>query len=90
MSSSAQKEIQKFGQKLHFLRTQRGMTLKELAAALGYSAHGHISELEAGKKLPTAEFALSVARLFDVTTDLLLKDELDLSDKPMQGENDTN
>ena len=54
------------------------MTLKELAMALGYAAHGHISELESGKKIPTAEFTLAVARLFNVATDLLLKDELEL------------
>ncbi len=70
--------IQRFGEKLRLLRTQRDMTLKELAAALGYVAHGYISEIECGKKKPTVEFALNVARLFNVTTDLLLKDELDL------------
>jgi transcriptional regulator with XRE-family HTH domain len=70
--------MQRFGQKLYTLRIQRGMTLKELAIALGYTAHGHISELEAGKKKPTAEFVLKVARFFNVTTDQLLKDEIDL------------
>ena len=74
--------IYRFGEKLRALRTQRGLTLKELASALGYIAHGHISELEAGKKLPTIEFVLKVANLFDVTTDQLLKDELDLDDDP--------
>ncbi len=54
------------------------MTLKELALALGYTAHGHISEVESGKKKPTVEFVVNVARLFNVTTDQLLKDELDL------------
>jgi transcriptional regulator with XRE-family HTH domain len=78
MSSPSHKEIQRFGEKLRALRTRRGMTLKELAQALGYIAHGHISELEAGKKVPTAEFVLNVARLFNVTTDQLLKDELDV------------
>jgi len=70
--------IRRFGEKLRVLRTRRGLTLKELASALGYVAHGHISELEAGKKMPTAEFVLKVAILFDVTTDQLLRDELDL------------
>lgn len=60
------------------LRAQRGMTLKELASELGLTAHGYISELEGGKKMPTAEFVLNVARLFEVTTDELLKDELEL------------
>jgi transcriptional regulator with XRE-family HTH domain len=70
--------MQRFGEKLRTLRTQRGMTLKELALELGLSAHGYISELESGKKKPTAEFVLNVARLFDVNTDQLLKDELNL------------
>jgi len=71
-------EIRRFGDKLHTLRTQRRMTLKELAQALGHSAHGYISELEAGKKTPSVEFVLRVALLFDVTTDVLLRDELEL------------
>ena len=54
------------------------MTLKELAIALGHAAHGYISELESGKKLPTVELVLSVAQLFGVTTDELLRDDLDL------------
>ncbi|HEY4688612.1 MAG TPA: helix-turn-helix transcriptional regulator [Anaerolineae bacterium] len=77
---SQEQNIQRFGEKLRKLRTRRGLTLKELAAALGYIAHGHISELEAGKKMPTVEFVLKVANLFGVTTDQLLKDKLDLDD----------
>ncbi len=57
------------------------MTLKELASALGLTAHGYISEMEAGKKKPTTEFVLKVARYFKVTTDQLLKDELDVEGK---------
>ena len=55
------------------------MTLKELASELGLTSHSYISELEAGKKIPTAEFVLNIARLFEVTTDELLKDELELT-----------
>ena len=73
------RSIQRFGEKLRALRVRRGMTLKELANELGLTAHGYISELEAGKKMPTAEFVLNVARLFEVTTDELLKDELELT-----------
>jgi transcriptional regulator with XRE-family HTH domain len=72
------RSIRRFGEKLHALRVQRGLTLKELANELGLTAHGYISELEAGKKMPTAEFVLNVARLFEVTTDELLKDEVEL------------
>jgi transcriptional regulator with XRE-family HTH domain len=70
--------MKKFGEKLRLLRTHHHLTLKTLALKLGLSAHGYISELEAGKKKPTAEFVLNVARLFNVSTDELLKDELDL------------
>ncbi len=56
------------------------MTLKDLALALGLTAHGYISEIESGKKRPTVDFVVSVARLFDITTDALLKDEIDLDD----------
>jgi len=73
-----ERSIQRFGEKLRTLRMRHDMTLKQLASELGLTAHGYISELEAGKKLPTAEFVLNVARLFDVTTDELLKDELEL------------
>lgn len=71
--------IHRFGEKLRRLRTRQGMTLQQLARALGLTAHGYISELESGKKIPTAEIVLRVAYLFDITTDQLLKDELDIS-----------
>ena len=77
--SSTKMEIQRFGQKLRSLRTDHGMTLKSLAASLGYKAHGHISEIEVGKKMPTTGFALAVAELFGVSVDNLLRDELEVS-----------
>lgn len=64
---------------MYYLRTRRRMTLRQLAEALEYGSYTRISELETGKKNPTAEFVLSVARFFNVTTDELLKDELDLN-----------
>jgi transcriptional regulator with XRE-family HTH domain len=73
------RDIKQFGEKLRTLRTSRGLTLQQLAVDLGLSAHGYLSELENGKKLPTVELTLKVARLFDVTTDELLKDEIDLT-----------
>jgi transcriptional regulator with XRE-family HTH domain len=73
--------MQRFGEKLRVLRTGKNMTLKELAVALGLTAHGYISEIEAGKKKPTAEFVLKVSRFFKVTTDQLLKDEFEVEEK---------
>lgn len=71
--------MQRFGEKLRSLRTQRGLSLKELAQCLGYATHSYLSELEAGQKLPTVKFVLSVSRMFEVSTDQLLKDELELN-----------
>ncbi len=70
--------MQRFGQKLRTLRLRQHMTLKDLAEATGLTAHGYISELETGKKIFTTEFVLKIARLFNVTIDQLLKDELEL------------
>ena len=72
--------MQKFGEKLRKLRNKHEMTLKELAVQLGLNAHGYISEIESGKKKPTVEFVVNVARLFHVSTDQLLKDELDMEE----------
>lgn len=71
--------VQRFGTKLRALRKRRNLSITELATLLGYTSHGYISEIETGKKLPTIELALKIARLFDVTTDELLKDELDIA-----------
>jgi transcriptional regulator with XRE-family HTH domain len=73
-----QQDIQRFGEKLHALRQSRKLSLKEMAILLGYVAHGYISELESGKKIPTVSLVLKIARLFNVTTDQLLKDELEI------------
>lgn len=70
--------MERFGEKLRQLRNKEGMTLKELAQNLGLTAHGYISEMEAGKKKPTVEIVLTLSRLFEVSTDQLLKDELEI------------
>ncbi len=86
MSSTSLAKIERFGQKLRMLRCHRHLTLKELATSLGYASHGYVSELEAGKKIPTVEFTVNASRFFDVTIDQLLKDELDLPELPAQKE----
>ncbi len=52
--------------------------MKELASLLGYSSHTFIAALESGRRKPSAELAVKLSRIFDVTTDQLLKDELQL------------
>lgn len=72
--------MQRFGEKLRTLRTRRGMTVRELAVALGYAAnsHSYISETETGKRTPKIEFMLKVAQFFGVSMDQLTCDDLDL------------
>ncbi len=70
--------MRRFGKKLRALRTHRQMTLDELATKLGYTTHSYLSEIETGKKQPTVNLVLSVAQLFHVTTDELLKDNIEI------------
>jgi transcriptional regulator with XRE-family HTH domain len=70
--------MERFGEKLHQLRKKHHLTLQVLAVELGYVAHSHLSQIEAGKKKPTVEFVLKVASRFNVSTDQLLKDELEV------------
>jgi transcriptional regulator with XRE-family HTH domain len=70
--------MQRFGEKLRFLREKHGMTMRELAEKLGFAAHSYINGLETGKRKPNANVIIKVARLFHVTTDQLLRDDLEV------------
>jgi transcriptional regulator with XRE-family HTH domain len=71
-------KIERFGEKLRALRTRRGLTLKQLAEMIGHASHSYLCELETGKKTPTAELVVHIARLFNTTTDSLLRDDMEL------------
>jgi putative transcriptional regulator len=70
--------MQRFGEKLRTIRTRRGMSLRQLADELGFNSHGYVGDLESGRKKPSLEVALKIARLFDVSVDSLVKDELEV------------
>ena len=69
-------KVLRLGEKVRYLRTRDGMSQSELAHALGYTSRGYISDIENGKKLPTAEAIVGLANHFKVTTDYLLRDEI--------------
>jgi transcriptional regulator with XRE-family HTH domain len=72
--------MRRFGEKLYQLRIRRGLTLAELGILL--SVHNtFVSQLEKGRKIPNAEMILRVADTFNVTTDQLMRDELDLPEE---------
>ena len=73
--------MQRFGEKLRILRQKNDISLRELADALGFSSHAHLGRIETSEKKPSAELVLKIARYFDVSTDQLMKDELDLDNQ---------
>lgn len=70
--------MNKFGEKLRGLRKYHKVTLQWLAQQLGYTTHSYISEIESNQKTPTVQFVIKVSRLFTVSIDELLKDELEV------------
>lgn len=72
--------MQRFGEKLHALRKQRGLSLRKLASLLDVKAHSHIDDIEKGRGKPSVELVVRIAEFFDIPTDLLLKDYLELDD----------
>ncbi len=70
--------MKRFGEKMATLRHRHGMSVRDLARELGYTSHSHVGKIESGKREPSLKFAIKVARLFSVTIDQLVNDELDL------------
>ena len=73
----------KFGEKLSFLRKQRGMTQKELAEKLNISRQA-VSRWEQGTAAPSTENLISIGKLFDVSVDELLDEHSDTQDVPAE------
>ena len=71
--------MNRFGEKLKALRQQRGLTMKQLGELLEVS-DSYVSKMETGDKIPNVAMVLRVSQIFDVTTDVLIKDELELED----------
>ncbi len=65
-----------FGDKLRYLRRQRGIIQVDLARQLGLASHAHIANLEASKDASSLDLIVRVARLFGVTVDSLLRDTI--------------
>lgn len=69
--------MKRFGEKLRILRQRRGLTLMQLAELLDVH-YTHLGKIELGKKRPSTDLVLRVADLFSVTTDQLMRDELEV------------
>ena len=69
--------MQRFGGKLRTLRKKHGLSYRKLASELGV-AHSHIAGIEAGSHKPSADLVLKIAKFFQVSTDQLMDDDLEL------------
>lgn len=67
----------KFGEKLSFLRKQRGMTQLELAEKLDISRQA-VSRWEQGTSEPSTENLVSIGKLFDISVDALVNENVRL------------
>jgi transcriptional regulator with XRE-family HTH domain len=56
------------------------MSQRELANQLGFTKF-YVSHLESGRTRPNAEVLLSIANIFGVTVDALVRDELDVEER---------
>jgi transcriptional regulator with XRE-family HTH domain len=72
------KIMKKLGSKLRALRNRNGLTIRQLGDLLGVN-NSYITKLESGEKKPSADLVLKIARLFNESTDALMKDEIDLN-----------
>ena len=73
------KTMDRFGAKLKTLRQQQGFTTRQLGKLLGVTG-SYVSKMERGDKTPNVAMVLKISRLFGVSTDVLIKDELELED----------
>lgn len=69
--------MSRIGEKLRVLRERQGLTSRELGAILGVS-NSYLIRIENGKKRPSIDLVAKIAHYFNVTTDQLILDELEL------------
>ena len=65
-----------FADKLIELRKKSGMSQEELAEKLGVSRQS-VSKWEGAQSTPDLNRILEISKIFDVSTDYLLKDEIE-------------
>jgi len=72
--------MKRFGEKLRTLRKRHDMSLRQLAATLGLAVHGYVAQIERGERQPSPELIVKIARLFRVSADQLMMDELEVEE----------
>jgi len=70
--------LKRFPEKLRTLRQQKGLSLRQLATMLGHASHSYVTGMERGERKPNAEVLIELSRIFGVSVDVMIKDELEL------------
>lgn len=78
-----------FGEKLQYLRKTKGMSQEQLASIINVSRQA-VSKWELNDSLPDVENILQLSKLFEVSIDYLLKDDVESEDSVKIIEKDTN
>jgi len=69
--------MKRFGEKLRALRKQNGLTQKQVSDMLGVS-RVYIVQMEKGQKIPNIAMLVKICDTFDIASDKLIRDELEL------------
>lgn len=64
------------GEKIYLLRTERGLSQESFGDCLGVSRQS-VSKWETGQSVPELEKIVAISNFFDVTTDFLLREDLE-------------
>jgi transcriptional regulator with XRE-family HTH domain len=72
MEEYKSEQLKQFGQKLHDLRKNAGLSLAEVGKAVDLS-HNYLSEIERGKKEPSRETIRDLAEFYNIDEDELFE-----------------
>jgi transcriptional regulator with XRE-family HTH domain len=70
--------MERLGEKIRTLRRKRNLTLMQMAAMLDIKSYSHLAAIENDRRKPSLELLVKIADLFNVTTDQLMRDELEV------------
>ncbi len=69
--------MSRIGEKLRVLRHRQYLTSRELGNAVGVS-NAYIIQIKNGQRRPSIDLVAKISRFFNVSADVLIKDELEL------------
>jgi transcriptional regulator with XRE-family HTH domain len=75
----------KLAEKIILLRKQKGWSQEELAAQMDVSRQS-VSKWESGASMPDIDKIILLSRIFETSTDYLLKDDIDEEDNDEKDE----